>query len=69
MKTTFEYNVPFYYTLSEANDLYITVRAHKVISGASLYFEDLPAYKIISVTNWPEVLKEIEQIAINNFNN
>ena len=68
-KTTFLYNVPFDYTLARQNDLYITVIAYKVNSGAAIYFDQLPASMTISITNWPEVLKEIEQIAINNFNN
>jgi hypothetical protein len=69
MKTTFLYNVPFDYTLSGQFDLYVTVIAYKVNSGAAIYFDELPASMTISVTNWPEVIKEIEQIAINNFNN
>jgi hypothetical protein len=68
-KTTFLYNVPFDYTLAGQHDLYITVIAYKVNSGAAIYFDELPASMTISVTKWPEVLKEIEQIAINNFNN
>ena len=69
MKTTFLYNVPFDYTLAGQHDLYITVIAYKVNSGAAIYFDELPASMTISVTKWPEVIKEIEQIAINNFNN
>jgi hypothetical protein len=68
MKTTFLYNVPFDYTLARQHDLYITVIAYKVNSGAAIYFDELPASMTISVCNWPEVIKEIEQIAINNFN-
>jgi hypothetical protein len=68
-KTTFLYNVPFDYTLASQHDMYITVIAYKVNSGAAIYFDELPASMTISVTNWPEVIKEIEQIAINNFNN
>ena len=68
-KTTFLYNVPFAYTLSGSTNLYLTVRAYDMPSGAAIYFDELPASMTISVCNWPEVLKEIEQIAINNFNN
>jgi len=68
-ETKFLYNVPFDYTLTGQYDLYVTVIAYQVNSGAAIYFDELPASMTISVTNWPEVLKEIEQIAINNFNN
>jgi hypothetical protein len=67
-KTQFLYNVPFDYTFTSRHDLYITVIAYKVNLGAAIYFDELPASITLSVTNWPEVLKEIEQIAINNFN-
>jgi hypothetical protein len=63
-KTTFLYNVPFDYTISGQTDLYIEVTAYQVNEGAAIYFDDFSAYKILLVTKWPEVLKEIEQIAI-----
>lgn len=68
-KTQFLYNVPFDYTLQSVPFLYIHVIAYQVNSGAAIYFDELPASMTLSITNWPEVLKEIEQIAINNFNN
>ena len=68
-KTQFLYNVPFDYTHTGKTDLFINVIAYQVNSGAAIYFDELPASITISVTNWLEVLKEIEQIAINNFNN
>ena len=68
-KTQFAYNVPFDYSISGETDLYIEVTAYQVNEGAAIYFDDFSAYKILLVTKWPEVLKEIEQIAINNFNN
>jgi len=67
-KTQFLYNVPFDYTLCKQHDLYVRVIAYKVNAGAAIYFDELPASMTISVTNWPEVIKEIGQIAINNFN-
>jgi hypothetical protein len=68
-KTTFLYNVPFDYTVPRQHDLYIMVIAYQVNSGAAIYFDELPASMILSISNWEEVLKEIHQIAINNFNN
>jgi hypothetical protein len=67
-KTQFLYNVPFDYTITGKTYLFINVIAYQVNSGAAIYFDELPASMTLSISNWPEVLKEIEEIAINNFN-
>jgi hypothetical protein len=67
-KVEFLYNVPFDYTLYSTPDLYLHVIAYEVNSGAAIYFDELPASMILSVTNWPAVLKEIQEIAIIKFN-
>jgi hypothetical protein len=67
-KVEFLYNVPFDYTLNCVPYLYLNVIAYEVNSGAAIYFDELPASMTLSVSNWPGVIKEIQEIAIIKFN-